>query len=415
MSERFIEDKIIDPEVSPIKKLARSMLDKFRARFRRSEKLESSDDSSPISSTEEADLTDSETTDPGTDFAPDSSGERAATMPDEVKIKDDTDDDKKNKKRPERTEKVEYDSVVTANYFEDWDELELDGNPEIKDSIRANIIRAEKLNEQAYRNAAADLGITVEEFKARLQAKVDTMVRQADFFRATHVDVIDSIMNTDGRWKSQFETSTSNGNLNPNYRAAQEIRMFGFNQEGAPEIGDRVEEYAGYYGDKKLPAKITAQNRELRPIYGYFSDNEHGGINDYGTIPPPTNVTQYGKVNFKIKKERALRKATLTFHDSLGPGNDWPPTPASKPHFTSFRLNYNGSRILGTKNGPSITNWGESYTEVQYHGQLKMDDIESIHMSSQNGLHKGDIELVRIAFKAYKKQHPESSIKLIEF
>ena len=130
---------------------------------------------------------------------------------------------------------------------------------------------------------------------------------------------------------------------------------------------------------------------------------------------PPTNVSSYGTINFKINKERALKKATITFHDSLGPGSEWPPTPAAKPHFTSFRLTYGGSRILNELRGPSIVNWGESYTEVQYHGQLTMDDVESIHISTHNGLSPEEIEEVREIFNRYKQQHPESAIQLIEF
>lgn len=123
----------------------------------------------------------------------------------------------------------------------------------------------------------------------------------------------------------------------------------------------------------------------------------------------------YGTVNVKIKKERALKKATLTFHDSLDPADSWPPTPAAKPHFTSFRLSYSGGRILNELKGASVVNWGESYTEVQYHGQLTMDDVESIHISTHNGLYSDDIEEVRRIFRKYKEQHPESTIELIEF
>ena len=310
---------------------------------------------------------------------------------------------------PVRTEKGDYESVVTNNYFEDWDQLVLNGNPEIKDQIRQNIIKAEKMRHETYQRIAVHLGISIEEFKARLQKKIEEMVRQSSFFRATNLNVLERVMNIDGRWKSQFETGRSNGCLDPQYRARQEMAMFGFNRIG------------GLFDPGFLPSRVLEKDEEKRPIYGYFSDDEHGGINRYdGKIPPPTTVSQYGQINFKIKKERALKKATITFHDSLQPGSGWPPTPAARPHFTSFNpeflLNhYYSVKTLEDITRSSIVNWGHSYTEVQYHDQLTMDDVESIHISTDNGLSQEDVQEVRRIFNEYKKQHPESTIQLIEF
>ncbi|MDP3725557.1 MAG: hypothetical protein Q8R20_03770 [Nanoarchaeota archaeon] len=323
---------------------------------------------------------------------------------------------------PQKTEgerkidRGDYESIVTNNYFEGWDELEIEGNAGIKDTIRANIIQAEERNELTYKGAAVDLGISVEEFKARLQEKVEEMVARAGFFRATEFRVLEQIMNVDGRWKSQFETATSNGLLNPQCRAKSEMRMFGFNE--AENFGVLIEQYA--FGGERLSDEVLAKDRERRPIYGYFSDEDHGAINHTGKIPPSTNLQKYGAVNVKIKRERALEKATVTFHDSLDhsfdPGRDWPPTPAVKPHFTSFRfIHPDGGHLLEKLKGPSVMNWGEDYTEVQYHGQLTMDDVESIHISTKNLLYPEEIEEIRRIFHEYKQRHPESTIQLIEF
>ena len=62
-----------------------------------------------------------------------------------------------------------------------------------------------------------------------------------------------------------------------------------------------------------------------------------------------------------------------------------------------------------------MTNWNENYTEVQYHDGLTMDDVESIHVSTHNGVYPEEIEEIRRIFKEYKEQHPESTIQLIEF
>lgn len=401
MLERFTELKPIEAKEAAVKRLAKEMLEKFRARFKRGEKVEHIEEPIPppepvateeikiIAKEEEQQLEEPETIEPS---APETKIEAKQTR----------------KEREKKTDKGTFESIVTNNYFEGWDkDVELEGNPGIKEQIRQNIIKAEKTNQERYEHAAADLGISVEEFKARLQAKIEDMVEHANFFRATQFEVLEKIMNVDGRWKSQFETGTSQGCLDPRYRAAAEMRMFGFNRANGLEIPT-----ATY--DAAVSEEALKTNKEKRPVYGYFSDEEHGAINHQGKIPPPTNVSQYGTVNFKIKKERALRKSTITFHDSLG-ADDWPPTPATKPHFTSFRLSYSGGRVLNELKGSSVVNWNESYTEVQYHDGLTMDDVESIHVSTHNGVYPEDIEEIRRIFKKYKEQHPESTIQLIEF
>jgi len=229
-----------------------------------------------------------------------------------------------------------------------------------------------------------------------LLQKLEVSRLDLDFFRATNMDVIENVMLKDNRWKSQFETGTSNGCLGPSYRASAENSFFGF-------VND------------------SEKNKEKRPIYGYFTEGEHGEINNYGRIPPPTNVVQYGRVNFKIKKDIALRKATVTFHDSLNEshGGGFMPTPASKVHFTSLRVKpysgMNGRFYLKDFKEARTTNWNESYTEAQFHGQLTMEDIESIHISTENGLSDDEMDHVRAIFRKYKKQHPESNIQLIEY
>lgn len=91
-------------------------------------------------------------------------------------------------------------------------------------------------------------------------------------------------------------------------------------------------------------------------------------------------------------------------------------TPAIKPHFTSFPIHFQHGRFLEKLKCPSIMNYGEPYTEVQYHGQLRMmDDVESVLVSKHNGLYPQEINEVRKIFKKYKKQHPKSAITLKEF
>lgn len=279
MLERFTESKPIETKEAAVKRLAREMLERFRARFKRGEKVEHIKE--PIRSPEPV------ATEEVKIIAKEEEQEVAAEpqQPEELEtiepsVPETKIEAKPKKEREKKTDKGNYESVVTNNYFEGWDEdVELEGNPEIKEQIRQNITKAEKTNQERYEHAAADLGISVEEFKARLQAKIEDMVERANFFRATQLSVLEKIMNVDGRWKSQFETGTSQGTLDPRFRAASEIRMFGFNRISGSEMPTAT------YG-ARIPKEVLQNNKERRPVYGYFSDEEHGAINSYGKIPP---------------------------------------------------------------------------------------------------------------------------------
>ena len=305
-------------------------------------------------------------------------------------------------------DKNEFPSAATEKYFREWEALNIEANPEIKAKMRKNILDSEKEHQEIYEQAAESAGLTVELFKQKLQEKVEQVVRESNFFRATHVDVLDKVLNDSGRYKSQFETNRSNGCLNQRYRAQAEMQMFGFNE---PDGFD----HSSIYREEDIPEEAVKNNNEFRPIYGYFSDNEFGAINDEGTIPPSNDVTQYGEVTVKVKRERAMQKTTLTFQDSLGQMN-WPPTPASKPHFVSMRIkDYSVDGVLEKIERTSKTNWGSSYTEAQFHGQLRIDDIEAIYISTKNGLDRDGVEDVRRIYNKFKETHPESDIKLIEY
>jgi len=381
MFEKFTESKPIEAKETAVKRLAKKMLERFLARIKKAKEVEcikveiATEEEKPAIIVPKFDEPKAIIESPEPKAIEYSEVKPAANAKEE---------------REKKTDKGVYESVVTNNYFESWDQLELEGNPGIKEKTKENIIRAEKDNQYFYERAAADLGISIEEFKELLQAKIERIVANSQFFRATRSDVLEKIMNIDGRWKSQFETNTSGGSLDPRMRAQTENKMF------------------GYDIDPKY-------NKEKRPIYGYFSDEEHGAINSVGSIPPMNNVSNYGTINIKIKQEKALQKATLTFHDSLGPADSWPPTPAAKPHFTSFNIIHTTGEILNELNKSSITNWGQYYNEVQYHNQLTMADVEAIYVSVDNGLSPEQIEEVRQIFKKYKEQHPESTIELIEF
>jgi len=285
-------------------------------------------------------------------------------------------------------EDVSSKEVKTPDHFESWKKIKMEGGKELLRTIRKNIEKAAKEN-YAYEFSAKEAGLPVEEFKRNLQERVERIISESDFFVAISPALVESVLNVDGRWKNQFETATSNGVLDLKRRSQKEEEMFGYPNKEHPDI---------------------------HPIYGYVSNGVNGEVKK-GTTPGPTTTARYGTVGCKLKKERALEKATVTFTDSLPFGSEYPPSPAIKPHYTSLNplLVEPGEKLLGKLQESKNTDWGTAYIEAQYHGGLKVDDIESIHISRSSGMSDSDLEKVRTSYRIYMKNNPDSKLKLVEY
>lgn len=304
-------------------------------------------------------------------------------------------------------------SETTKDYLRDWDDFEIAGNPELKETVRANIIRAERGNEPFYRRAARDMGISVDELKERMQARVEELVQESDFFIATSVPVLEEIVGGDGRWKSQFETQESGGMLYHPGRADVEMRAFGFNRDKL-DGSEETSESGGYY--QSLPHDVLYANVKDRPVYGFCSNEENGAVNEQGSIPPRSNLVQYGKVNVKLKKERVLKKSTFILGDLLTTSiRRLPPVPTAKPHFTIIDPRYL-HRIFDLEEMQTSVSVSERrYAEVQYHGGVTLDDVASVHLSRHNYMYPDEITRVKECIGAYNKQHLGSEIAIVEF
>lgn len=242
---------------------------------------------------------------------------------------------------------------VTEEWKSKFETVEFHGNPEIKQAIIEQISRIEEINEKSYARHAKKRGISVEEYKRLLQRRVEEIAKNVSLFRATDLDVLELVLQD--RFKSQFETNTSHGSLSPTARANAEYAYFGF-----PNNKDH--------------------EKTMRPIYGYCSEDLNGIQNREASHPPPNAASQYGKVTVKIKDELKNR-ATFMFGDSLGRTSDAACTPLNHPHFTSIEVDMYGEDPLDVCVEAKSR---YSYTEVQYHGQLTSEDIESIHLSAYN-------------------------------
>lgn len=202
----------------------------------------------------------------------------------------------------------------------------------------------------------------MEEYKKKAQEFVEKAVAKSNFYVTVHSSthsgksVLQKIFTKSGRFKSLFETGTGSGSISTWSRARCEDKLFGLGEEG--------------------------MNKEIRPIYGYWTHGENGIINAEGEIPPPNFVNIYGDVNVEVKRDVAMKKATITFHDSLGEESTSTATPAAKPHFTS--LGMTDAIDLGKSLSSKSTSYNPwSYVETQYHNQLGLSDVTKVHMSPE--------------------------------
>jgi len=142
-----------------------------------------------------------------------------------------------------------------------------------------------------------------------------------------------------GRFKSQFETSASQGLFDPEFRQKAEGDLFS-------------------YDDDLDPAE--------RPIYGYVGDaTAEGGM-----------VTQYGDVAF-VLKDGVRERTTWTQIDSLGTGVV--PSPIERPsHLSLMDPGSQDNPLFGLDNPLPVDDYG--YVEAQIHGGVTLDDVREVEL-----------------------------------
>lgn len=178
-----------------------------------------------------------------------------------------------------------------------------------------------------------------------------------------------------GKFKTQFETNTSGGALSPSLRELTSKNLFGW-KDRPTDAG--FEKY-GY----------------LRA--GSFKDEDLLG--DVG-------VSQYGDASITFKKKNLMDRTTLTFGDSLDAGGiagqitptkvndfdirhsaremgdwatvdkDWQKLDDNVSDFTKMSNRQKNDFLMG--DGISGGKKSMRYTELQFHGDLTVDDIDTI-------------------------------------
>jgi hypothetical protein len=147
--------------------------------------------------------------------------------------------------------------------------------------------------------------------------------------------VLQTIVKTDGRFKSQFETGKSNGMFNPSRRKAVESNLFNTPND---------------------------MKNEDRPIYGLL-DGPHGQT---------SGGKWYGAVKVRMRKSAIMDRSTVTIGDSL----DYD---AAGMRMSNPETRITREDILVATDPSKIHH--RSYTEFQVHGGLSLSDVERVDIS----------------------------------
>ena len=190
-----------------------------------------------------------------------------------------------------------------------------------------------------------------EAYVAKVESHLASILKNADIqIRVPSNSVLESIIGD--RFKTQHETATSKGILDPVYRSEIEKEHLNY-QDNTP--------------------------KEDRPIYGYLADRS--GVYEHGS----PELEQYGDLVVKLKPE-VKDRSTFTFDDSF---KKIDPSSINNPKATSLisqRLTNSGEDIRKTMksvlNAKSVGDISGStnslYVESQIHGQVKPSDIREI-------------------------------------
>lgn len=268
---------------------------------------------------------------------------------------------KSEKKEPTEKLRADMPSLVTQKYFDnEFKKCNIEGNKGIKEHIAKKILKFEKKWQDDYERLAKREGISVDQLKENMQKMVTGIIERSHGYIVAHSSgswrgegVIGKVIEG-GRFKTQFETGTSMGALSGSSRSRTEKGFYGFDPD--------------------------TEKAEMRPIYGFFTDQPNGAINHDGKIPPPRKVDQYGDVCFQVKDSKWRKDATFTLGDSLGDQDDYVSPPVGAPHFTALKPNYY-EEMADFYHGKVDGGVYGGYVESQYHNQLKLEDIEKVHIS----------------------------------
>ena len=227
-----------------------------------------------------------------------------------------------------------------------------------KDSITPSVRAISAYNSNDLVNSDIDrlaklAGLSRVEYLAEVQKKAKKLLRDANVFVRVDGDKLDKII-VDKRFKSQFETNTSGGDLNQDVRSRVEANLFSFLDE---------------------PAK--------RPIYGYLSE---GGNGVSAGLFGDEAVSVYGNISVKFKK-KVRKRTTFNAGDSIVNAETADPkkfvtsTLPSKVDNPSVQSFLYEDELIDPLLAQSIDGVSGGYVEAQIHGGVPIADVEAVFFS----------------------------------
>lgn len=185
-------------------------------------------------------------------------------------------------------------------------------------------------------------GVTVPQFKREIVRSLKGLIKGTTISTRVPHEVLPAILRS-GRLKSQFETNSSMGMLDPSIRARWEKWAWGIPYDADP-----------------------AQHR---PIYGYLHPSE--GDN------PDSLAANYGKVRLQMKPHM-IPRTSFTWGDSLDSGAV--PAPITTP--THYTINYLNEFLPLPFHVSNINDMWE-YVEAQMHGGVNVSDIDHVELTEE--------------------------------
>jgi hypothetical protein len=200
---------------------------------------------------------------------------------------------------------------------------------------------------------ANDHGMDTEDYIDAAVGKTRELTKNAHVFTRIDPEALDAVL-ADGRFKTQYETETSNGLFDPDARRAFEHNFFG--------------------------APLDLPN-EQRPIYGFlssFDDGSDGAVDHYGGVV----------VRFKdgVRGRTTWNEGDSLDSNSLAAGWSWGgeannmASPLERPDWRSFQ--YEGDPLSVRTITDMVREAPETpYMEAQLWGGVRVDDIQYVVVS----------------------------------
>jgi hypothetical protein len=195
-------------------------------------------------------------------------------------------------------------------------------------------------------------GTTAEQLRANIKGDLQQILDGAQFYKRVHADVLELVLQS-GRFKTQFETGSSDGCLSPGFRKTQEALNMG------------------------IPETTADRNR---PNYGYVSAPDFASRHEAAE----RSVRQYGAVAIRFK-DSVRDRTTVTFGDSLAHSGVASHTSDVKIESLS---NLSVGVAVAKSTDPIEVKRAKlqarvSYIELQYHDTLDVDDIRDVAFIEQ--------------------------------